>query len=628
MASFIRRIGVGLLSLLISIQVVSAISYDPIQQIDERYVVLKRCKGFEAQVKSANTVYEVRHSFNLKQQTIMLPPGCTLVFKGGSLKNGVLVGNNTIVDYDRPFLNKVCLKGTFETDAIPVDTEIFKDKCNNTDRIKSMLCIYGKNNKLVFSNNKFDNVETIELTRNVDIDFSNSTIKLKLDQGGLPTSFILTEEKKAESKSFLDFFKLKNARIIGNVDFEYDGTLRPKTSHYGKYRRCIQLFKVDEIEIDNVSFEHIETGTAGNFHQDIRERYELSIIAVMYYNQAKINGCELHDCSGDNLIHLTPNVTKNNMAIVSNCYSYRNYTGLIGITDGRCEVFGNKCVGFNSSAMNLFVYESDIHDNYFEDSKRSDCIDLSEDGTVAVHDVSIHNNTGVDIRVFCSICGDRINVYDNYSFSKDISPLVIVEGTREPNASMVNNNVALSSNRTARISNNTIKGGGIVSTVVNNSFNTSVRYVDTLYIEKNICEKESEVSKNYSHPVFLFNCKKALVRNNRLKGLSRNPAGKGSVAFICSYNVLAEDAHFNNDVEITGNELDYDAGLIGDNVLKSVYLQRNNREDKQSDVTLIIRDNNITGTEKGIRDVYLSSPIRNRKIKSERNKGFVRSSDY
>ena len=81
-------------------------------------------------------------------------------------------------------------------------------------------------------------------------------------------------------------------------------------------------------------------------------------------------------------------------------------------------------------------------------------------------------------------------------------------------------------------------------------------------------------------------------------------------------------------VEITGNELDYDAGLIGDNVLKSVYLQRNNREDQQSDVTLTIRDNHIIGTEKGIRDVYLSSPIRNRMIKSERNKGFVRSSDY
>lgn len=623
------RIVVYLLCILISCQCATTVkrtASNPTNQANRRHIVLKRGKAFAEQVTQKNTVYEIQYEYNLGNSTLFVPEGCTLVFNGGSLKNGTLMGNGTVVDYSEPFLNGVKLLGSFVTDTIPVDTDLFVDSNYNTDRIRSLLSVYGKDNKIVFAKNTYSDVGTIRLARNVDIDFSGSIIRLRLENSGLPNCFIYTPEKNVNDKSFLDFFKLRNATIIGNEAFEYDGTVWPKTLHHGGYRRCIQLFKVNDVDIDNMRFEHVEAGTSGDYHKDSRERYELSIVAVMYYNHARINGCELHDCSGDNLIRLIPNVTTDNMATVSNCSSYRNFTGLVSITDGRCKVFGNSCKDFNSSAMNLFVYESDIFDNYFENSLRSDCIDLSEDGTRVVHDVNIHDNTGVNIGVFCSVCGDRINVYNNHSRTKGTASLVWVDGTREPNASLVNNNKGLRPLRTVKVYDNEIMGGGIVSAGVYSKYNTDVRYVDTLYVENNISEKASEIEKDYTHPVFLFNCKIAIIRGNHIKGFSKSPAGKGSASFICSFNVLPEKQSFLNDVEIVDNEFVYDAGQIGENVLKTIYTSWNNRDDESFEVNVTSRGNSLKGSNKGLLDVYIPRKTGKRRVNTQNNQGIVRSS--
>lgn len=49
-------------------------------------------------LSEANTIYEVRYDFDLNGETIEMQEGCTLKFCGGSLKNGTLKGNNSIID--------------------------------------------------------------------------------------------------------------------------------------------------------------------------------------------------------------------------------------------------------------------------------------------------------------------------------------------------------------------------------------------------------------------------------------------------------------------------------------------------------------------------------------------------
>lgn len=68
---------------------------------DKNYVILRRNKSFAKQIANkTNTVFEIRYSFNLKNKTVNIPDNCVLKFKGGKIKNGVIIGNKTIVESD------------------------------------------------------------------------------------------------------------------------------------------------------------------------------------------------------------------------------------------------------------------------------------------------------------------------------------------------------------------------------------------------------------------------------------------------------------------------------------------------------------------------------------------------
>ena len=81
------------------------------EQEEKKVVVLCWAKSFEAQVVSQDAIYVVKHRFNLNGNSIVIPKGCELVFDGGELKNGLVIGQNTRLVYQKPFLNRVKLAG-------------------------------------------------------------------------------------------------------------------------------------------------------------------------------------------------------------------------------------------------------------------------------------------------------------------------------------------------------------------------------------------------------------------------------------------------------------------------------------------------------------------------------------
>ena len=53
-------------------------------------------------INEPNIIYEIRYDFNLNKQTLVLPKGATLLFKGGSINNGVVQFNGgTIIGADK-----------------------------------------------------------------------------------------------------------------------------------------------------------------------------------------------------------------------------------------------------------------------------------------------------------------------------------------------------------------------------------------------------------------------------------------------------------------------------------------------------------------------------------------------
>lgn len=62
------------------------------------YMALKKNKPFTRQVNKEHTIYEIKYDYDLQGQTVIIPTNCILKFSGGSLKNGNINFNNTIID--------------------------------------------------------------------------------------------------------------------------------------------------------------------------------------------------------------------------------------------------------------------------------------------------------------------------------------------------------------------------------------------------------------------------------------------------------------------------------------------------------------------------------------------------
>lgn len=66
-------------------------------------------------INQPNTIYEIRYDFDLNGQTINVPENCTLKFEGGSLNNGSINGNNTIIKADLIYIFKnIITNGTYK----------------------------------------------------------------------------------------------------------------------------------------------------------------------------------------------------------------------------------------------------------------------------------------------------------------------------------------------------------------------------------------------------------------------------------------------------------------------------------------------------------------------------------
>lgn len=64
-----------------------------------------------------NTIYVLQYDYSLNYQTISIPEGCVLLFEGGSVSNGTLIGTNTIISSTPTnILSKVNIQGTYNNE--------------------------------------------------------------------------------------------------------------------------------------------------------------------------------------------------------------------------------------------------------------------------------------------------------------------------------------------------------------------------------------------------------------------------------------------------------------------------------------------------------------------------------
>ena len=93
---------------------------------ESNHMVLQKGSGlpFDRQVKEANTIYEIRDVFDLNNKTVKIPENCVLLFAGGGLRNGTIVGNNTFLEGPAEAILDESLSFS-ETDKFYIDGIIF-----------------------------------------------------------------------------------------------------------------------------------------------------------------------------------------------------------------------------------------------------------------------------------------------------------------------------------------------------------------------------------------------------------------------------------------------------------------------------------------------------------------------
>ena len=111
-----------------------------------RVILRKNIKAVDGQPKNVltqdminkeNTIYEIRYDFDLNGAEITIPEGCVLDFQGGSLNNGIIVGNNTSIfkTFSKIFNLNIDLTGSWSIEGIYPEwfENIVKDKdCYNS----------------------------------------------------------------------------------------------------------------------------------------------------------------------------------------------------------------------------------------------------------------------------------------------------------------------------------------------------------------------------------------------------------------------------------------------------------------------------------------------------------------
>lgn len=81
-----------------------------------KYTVVLGSEKLKDQILYPNTKYVIRHNFDLENQEIIIPENCIIEIDGGSVSNGTLTGNNTILlnaNKTNNILNNITLAGTW-----------------------------------------------------------------------------------------------------------------------------------------------------------------------------------------------------------------------------------------------------------------------------------------------------------------------------------------------------------------------------------------------------------------------------------------------------------------------------------------------------------------------------------
>lgn len=215
----------------------------------------------QSMINMPNNVYKIRYDFDLNGATINLPANSVLQFVGGSIKNGTLNGNNTVIEADSNavIFDSVVIEGTWNIEHI-YDRWFAFD--SSTDFLSNQIIT----NILALSND--DVYNTIHFDADRTYYFEN-TYKGRTNLGDdvRPNYWKLDTEEYA----FLRIF----TGVTSNTHLIFNNTLQMIPTNQGAYF----IFHIE-------SKENIQISGTGTINADaLNHKYTDPFAGTLYYGE-------------------------------------------------------------------------------------------------------------------------------------------------------------------------------------------------------------------------------------------------------------------------------------------------------------------------------------------------------
>lgn len=243
-------------------------------------------------INQPNTIYEIRYDFDLNGATIEMKEGCTLKFKGGSLKNGVITGNKTVINAssNQIFTPNITPQGEWG------DFTVFSSWFGNIETITDhtnilkACVIWGNrtNNPVVVNKGKYIVTDTILFEDNDKIGTTPQKFTFKGE--GIRNTIILA---KISNKPLFYFKGYNDPTILNKSGFVFGNlTIDAYDSNYNQKFDAILLKNSVSKKFCDITIKNAFNGIFLTTKKDVA----ISMYNVGYTEMNVFVGCEIHYC--------------------------------------------------------------------------------------------------------------------------------------------------------------------------------------------------------------------------------------------------------------------------------------------------------------------------------------------
>ena len=331
------------------------------------------------QTPNTDTIYVVQYDFDLNSQTINVPARCVLMFDGGSINNGTLVGNNTYIDAGLVKIlgTDVTISGTWNVaEAYPEWFGALGDDVNNDTLASNKVLNYFRGHKIVYSEGKSYRLDRSVVYSDTVIEI-NGTLKSRSSSGVYFEFF----DRVTETPGYTG---VHDVVVHGHGTVDYDYLTHHSTATIFRCCHCKNI-TIKDIKVINSGRYHVVEcgGTDGMLIQNVTMYSSLDsndngeLIQFESISEAGTNGAIPYDRTSSR------NITVENCTFIKDTRTTAKYRFVGGnhcndelnnISILNCRFIGDgqtgpgndtKLITINGSAKN-YIIKGCVFENFAE----------------------------------------------------------------------------------------------------------------------------------------------------------------------------------------------------------------------------------------------------------------------